>query len=148
MPQQRGFDGHRVRPPHVMRAVLTDDKPMLSELGKRGAANRQRRAAKKKVHGDSNNAKIEGLIASMHTVEQDSTLPEACSSPTSAHAEAGKDACKGFYGTSTKAHPRRGVSTPRRGSKRTYLSHRLIGQIYTAQNFTFWAVFVLTILLL
>ena len=68
MPQQRGFDGHRVRPPHVMRAVLTDDKPMLSALGKRGAANRQRLAAKKKVHGDSNNAKIEGLIASMHTV--------------------------------------------------------------------------------
>ena len=68
MPQQRGFDGHRVRPPHVMRAVLTDDKPMLSELGKRGAASRQRLAAKKKVHGDSNNAKIEGLIASMHTV--------------------------------------------------------------------------------
>jgi hypothetical protein len=42
MPQQRGFDGHRIRPAHVMRAVLADDKERLSELGRRGAAKRQR----------------------------------------------------------------------------------------------------------
>lgn len=43
------FTGHRVRPANVLRAVLTDDKERLSELGRRGAASRKRLAVAKKA---------------------------------------------------------------------------------------------------
>lgn len=44
------FTGHRVRPPHVLCAVLTDDKERLSEFGRRGAASRQRLRVAQKAH--------------------------------------------------------------------------------------------------
>lgn len=38
------FTGHRVRPPHVLQAILKGDSAKCSEYGKRGAASRQRLA--------------------------------------------------------------------------------------------------------
>ncbi len=37
MPQKRGTDGHRVRPPHVTQAILKGDSHRLSQLGRAGA---------------------------------------------------------------------------------------------------------------
>ncbi len=37
MPSKRGPDGHRVRPPNVMRAILNRDSHTLSQLGRAGA---------------------------------------------------------------------------------------------------------------
>lgn len=45
MAKKRGFDGHRVRPPEVLAAVLSGDKAKCSELGKRGAAAKKRKKA-------------------------------------------------------------------------------------------------------
>jgi hypothetical protein len=50
MTREADFTGHRVRPPHVMRAVLADDKALLSELGRRGAARRQQLRVARKAH--------------------------------------------------------------------------------------------------
>lgn len=50
MAHEVDFTGHRVRPPHVLRAVLRDDKERLSELGRRGAASRQRLRVAQKAH--------------------------------------------------------------------------------------------------
>ena len=50
MAREVDFTGHRVRPPHVLQAILRGDSEKCSEFGRRGAASRQRLRVTQKAH--------------------------------------------------------------------------------------------------